>query len=252
LLEDSASSQQPISSATTIDTLVHDPEEDQGRRETMKEIITEEIINEDKARPPSPAHPRAEIPPDNLNTRLSPSGLEVDDGRRSLTDNNRKVGILPLPVHERSFGILPSWLRELFGHRDKFLHDWESQELEAFVIHENPPTLFKLPFGHQRLTFGLKRMMKKNKCLSWDQYLSLDSQHHRDIHLVIFSAKQIDARDRTFLAVDIHGKKQGAGAEGMLVFFSLGAAVKPVHLTDCIRRKFSLPFEHCRTWTVNF
>jgi hypothetical protein len=248
-LNDSSSSPQSIPSVTSSDTLVHDLEEERGHVATAEEIVDKEIPIGKKDCPPSPANSTTKIPQGNLHAKLSSDGVivSVEGGEhKSFADNDKKTEILPLPVYESRFGALPSCLRELFGHRDKFLHDCESQTLEAFLVHGDPETMLKLPFGHQRLTFGLKRMLKKNKGLSWDQYLSLDSQHQRVINRTVISAKQMDSRCRTCLAIDIY-KEPGLDAERMLVFFSLGAPVEPVRLTDCVGRKFSFPFEQCRT-----
>ncbi len=94
--------------------------------------------------------------------------------------------------------------------------------------------------------------MKKNKGSACDQLLSLDAQDYQDISRVITCVKQYDSRDRTLLAMDILRKKPGVETERMLVFFSLGAPVEPVRLTDCVGRKFCFPFEQCRIWGVSF
>ena len=254
-LQDPTPSPKPNSIFTNSDTLVQDPEKEKRHTAIVEEFTTEEIIVEEKVHPPSLGHPPKEIPQDNLQTNPSSTkDVEVagDNDYMSLEDDDKEVEILSLPVYESRFGMLPSWLTDLFGRRNKFFRDWESQTLEAFFVHKSSPVLLKLPFGHQRLTFGLKRLMKKNKGLSWDQYISLDPQHHQQLNRAVINAKQLDSRGRTFLAIEVHKKKPCLDAERMLVFFSLGAPVEPVHLTDCVGRKFCFPFERCRTWKVSF
>ena len=171
----------------------------------------------------------------------------------SLKDDDLKAKVLPLHVNKNRSELLPSWFKSLFGSRDNFLQDTESETLELFMVHKTPRIFTKLPFGHQRLTFGLKQLTKKNKkALQWAQYMSLDFKSLEAIESVIVRVKKLDSRQRTCLAFDFLKKEPGVDDERMLIFFSVGAPIEPVQLTDCVGRKFSFPFERCRTWKVGF
>jgi hypothetical protein len=233
-------------------TLVGDAEEVEEEIIVEGKVIDEVIIINDKAPPPSPARPTAEILQDTLNDK-PPSTKQTEiaeDGKdKSVAAEEKKPEIPSLPLFEPRSGIFPSWLKRLFGNRDKFLHDWESQILEAFVIHKDSPTPIKLPFGHQRLTFGLKQVMKKDTYLSWDQYLLLESQHHRAINQIVADAKHYDSRQRTFLAL-VRKQGQGQNSEIILVFFSLGGLGEAAHLADTMGRKPGFLFKRNRIWEV--
>lgn len=62
-------------------------------------------------------------------------------------------------------GGMSEWTQKLFGKDDEFSQDWESQELEAWVFQTSTPfsTPMKVPFGHQRLRYGLKQSKSKKK-----------------------------------------------------------------------------------------
>lgn len=62
-------------------------------------------------------------------------------------------------------GGMSEWAQKLFGKDDEFSKDWESQELEAWVFQTSTPfsTPMKVPFGHQRLKYGLKQSKSKKK-----------------------------------------------------------------------------------------
>lgn len=62
-------------------------------------------------------------------------------------------------------GGMSEWTQKLFGKDDEFSQDWESQELEAWVFRTSTPfsTPMKVPFGHQRLRYGLKQSKSKKQ-----------------------------------------------------------------------------------------
>lgn len=214
-------------------------------------MIEEEIIVEDKVRPPSPAQPKIEVPQDKLSSKApstKPTEVLVDDESESLKQDDKKPEFLSLPIYEQNSGLTPSWLKRLFGNRDKFLHDWESQVLEAFIVHKDPQPLVKLPFGHKRLTYGLKQVIKKGDFLSWEQYLALGAQHHRAIDRIVAEAQQVDSRQRTFLALT---KKTGPDGDRLIVFFSLNGLGEAAQLMDSMDRKLGFSFGRDRTWEVS-
>jgi hypothetical protein len=241
-LDNKAKSPKSVSGVSDSDTLVQGLE-----KEKEQEVKVDNMMKNDKTCPPSPAHPKTEITQGNLNEKKPPTGSN------NAVADDEKVELLSPTQYKSKFGMLPSWLKDLFGPREKFLNDSESQTLEAYIVHDHGirQALFKLPFGHQRLQLGLKQVMKKNKGFSWDKFMSLDVQDYRDLDQAVVRAKKVDTRERTVLAVDIHKKQPGLEKERMLVFFSLGAAVEPVHVKDCVGRLFDFPFEQCRTWRVS-
>jgi len=142
--------------------------------------------------------------------------------------------------------LFSSWFTGMFGQSTKVSNDWESQALEAFIIPENSHGILKVPFGHQSLTQGLRRM--KKQCLPWDQYTSLPSQHHKRINQAVLEAKKLDSRERTCVAV---GLNKEYGPERLMLFFLVGAPVEPIHLKDAVGRKYTFPYEQARTWPVS-
>ncbi len=195
-----------------------------------------------------------ELPQDTLGAKTR-STTQTEDFKdiqdKSITADKIKSEVPPFLFSERKSSLFSSWLKRLFGNRDKFLHDWESKVLDAFVVHQNSPTPVKLPFGHQRLTFGLKQVMKKDNYLSWDQYLLLEPQHHRAIDQIIADAKQLDSRPRTFLAL-VREQSQDQDGDRLLVFFSLGVPGEAALLADSMGRKLGFPFGRNRTGEVSF
>jgi hypothetical protein len=157
-----------------------------------------------------------------------------------------ETAVSPLPGYDSKPGFFPSWLTGMFGQSTKLSNEWESQTLEAFILPENSTGLLKVPFGHQNLTQGLKRM--KKQCLPWDQYTALGSQHHKRISQAVAEAKKLDSRERTCLAV---GLNKEYGPERLMVFFLVGAPVEPIHLKDAVGRKYTFPYEQARTWPVS-
>jgi hypothetical protein len=170
-----------------------------------------------------------------------------EDGDVATVESN--LDIISLPLWEQKSGILPAWFKNMFRKRDKFLHDWESPILEAFIIGKNQEKPQKLPFGHQRLTFCLKQVIKKDIYLSWDEYLALDSQHHKAIEQIVTHATELDSRERTFLALT---KKSGPEGDRLLVFFSLNGLGAAARMMGSMGQKRSFPFGRDRTWEVSF
>lgn len=142
--------------------------------------------------------------------------------------------------------IFPGWFSGIFGQSTKLANDWESQTLEAYILPENSQTLLRVPFGHQNLTQGLKRM--KKQCIPWDQYTSLGSQHHNRINQAVVQAKRVDSRERTCISVSLN---KDYGAERIMLFFLVGSPVEPIHFKDAVGRKFTFPYEQARTWPVS-
>lgn len=69
-------------------------------------------------------------------------------------------------MHDMGVSVLDTmseWTHKIFGKEDEFSKDWESQELEAWVIQASLPfsSPMKVPFGHRRLQYGLKKVKSK-------------------------------------------------------------------------------------------
>lgn len=94
---------------------------------------------------PDPTQPN-EDPKEGSNKRVSSKLSTSLDGLR-------------LKVSE----TMSEWTHKIFGREDEFSKDWESQELEAWVLRtkcfDSDP--IKVPFGHQRLQYGLKQIRSK-------------------------------------------------------------------------------------------
>jgi hypothetical protein len=208
------------------DTLVSDLDKEQPAKENIRVVVLE-------AKPETTS--KEESVPDSQVVELAAK----NNGKSPAGDTKVQIS------------ATWSWLRDLFGHNDKFTQDWESKTLEACMIYSNTESLLKLPFGHQRLTYGLKKTLKSNRRLTWDQYLFLDSDSLEKLNRAVTSAKRLDSRDRTCIAIEFYRKLSEEGADRMLLFFSLGDPVLTVHLKDCIGRTFDIPFERCRTWDVS-
>ena len=82
-------------------------------------------------------------------------------------------------------------------------------------------------------------------------FSSFSPGHLEHLIQVASQAKRQDGRERTLVTAFDGWERHSTGASMTLVVFSLGAPVDPIHLTDCVGRKFDIPFEHCRTWDVS-
>jgi hypothetical protein len=197
-----------------------------------------------------PADPIPESP--QVEPQAEPSAKKDDEPKEDSAKTELPTepagipsAIPSLPVSQQSF--FPSWLRGIFGQSNTLSNDWESQTLEAFIIPENSHGILKVPFGHQNLAQGLKRM--KKQCLPWDQYTALGSQYHKRINQAVLEAKRLDSRERTCVAV---GLNKEYGAERIMLFFLVGGPVEPIYLKDAVGRQYTFPYEQARTWTVSY
>jgi hypothetical protein len=225
-------------SVSRSNTMVPDQQSDRGAAD-LKEAATKVEVEEVK-----PVEPAKEIPPVAPMKELSVKDDKPKEDATSTEESTGAVAMPPLPESQQSF--FPAWLRGMFGQTTKLSNDWESQTLEAFIIPENSTGLLKVPFGHQSLAHGLRRV--KKQCLAWDQYTALGSQHHKRISQAVLEAKRLDSRERTCVAV---GLNKEYGAERIMLFFLVGAPVEPIHLKDAVGRKYTFPYEQARTWPVS-
>jgi hypothetical protein len=210
----------------------------------VKDDIKKVDAEEAKPSEPSTTEPQAETS-EASNTEDSKYQGETVDNKQSA---DKAPAISSLPGFGTQQSIFPSWIKGMFGQSNKVSNqsDWESQTLEAYIIPEDSKTLLKVPLGHQTLSQGLKKM--KKQCLAWDQYTALGSQHHKRINQAVTEAKRLDLRERTCVAVGLNKEFE---SERIMLFFLVGAPVEPIHLKDAVGRKFSFPYEQCRTWPVS-
>jgi hypothetical protein len=143
---------------------------------------------------------------------------------------------------------MADWTEKIFGKDDKFITDFNSAE--AYVVEDDGINkIMKLPFVHQRLKHGLKRVLGSKNDTPWTRYLIIAPHHRGIVDEVTKFAKEQTANVRTCLAFEEH-KKEGQPAH-FIIFFSLGTPPPPVFFTDAVGRNFQFPYEMCRTWPVS-
>lgn len=208
----------------------------------LKKPVPEEVI-------PPPTETKVEEPkPEEVKEKDSPATPPTEDSKKEddvKPDPEHEA--IDLPSSSGTFNFLPTWLKDLFGKSDKkFIHDWESPTLECFIVSKEF-RLLKLPFGHQRLTYGLKRTQRKIG-LTWDQYMALDSPHKKEISKAISKARALDSRQRTCVAIGAQKKSED---DFVVLFMTLGPKVEPIKFKDAVGRQYNVPFENCKTWEVS-
>lgn len=143
---------------------------------------------------------------------------------------------------------------KIFGKDEAFTKDYESQELEAWIVQCIPwSEPVKLPFGHRRLQHGLKQAYSKkddNKGLTtFGRYMKQSSVLQSIIDEIAFETNRLEARRKIFLASDYHERDDGTSL--MVIFFSIEEEKPPVKFTDCIHRTMNIPYELCKNWNVS-
>ena len=156
-----------------------------------------------------------------------------------------------MPTFKQRFGKVDSWFKELFGPSSLFFDDKESDSIEAFLILGNN-TRLKVPFGHRRLKFGMKRVMKAKKTSTLDDYYALPKHLHGAIQNSLKGAKVIDSRERVVVCFDVLKLGEKHEDQHLLAFFNInGAPVEPIHFKDAVGRKFAVPYFLIQTWEVS-
>lgn len=236
-------------------TSLSEPEKPKVIEEPIAKVATEEKPADNKWTPPNPPPPAPqgiakEVPAQMARARVDIKPVEGDTKEPSL---EKKIQTEPpaLTLAGEKLGRLPSWLIDLFGKSDKFLQDGESTTIEAYMLEDLREAVSKLPFGHQRLFYGLKRTMKKNRGSFWDLYQALPTNQRLGIKRTVDAVKRVDARERTCLAFHVWTNKSDMHSPKMLLFFSLGTAKDPILIKDCVGRKMSFPYQLCTTWNVS-
>lgn len=144
---------------------------------------------------------------------------------------------------------MTDWVHSIFGKDDIFKKDYESTELEAYVTYGMTPDLpVKLPFGHRRLQYGLKRT-EKRKETTFNRYVSSKTVMHKIIDDVVREANRKQKRERTLLTYSVF--ENGANQHFMVAFFSIQPEKQPIAFKDAVGREYILPFQLCKNWEVS-
>jgi hypothetical protein len=152
----------------------------------------------------------------------------------------------------KSTGFFPSWIQSIFGSSNKIsADDTPSHDLEAYMVDPatgHPP--IRVPFGHDRLQSGLKKLTKGggNKGSTWHLYVDMTAGQRVLVDKVVKHARTQSHHLRTCLGIE-EFKRDGKPAH-YLVFFSLSEPPLPILFKDAIGRPFRFPYERCRTWMV--
>lgn len=156
--------------------------------------------------------------------------------------------------------FIPNWAHNIFSRGQQ--KDQESNGLEAFLLElparsdpESKPSLIKLEMDQKHIVSAVSAILphrwQRGRPLMWEQYKALNPRARHEIHPAITLAKQWDTQSRTWIAIEIMQAPQSDQQETVhiVLFFQLGKEVEPVTLNTS-SGKFTLPYEHCRTWEV--
>ncbi|KAI2615930.1 hypothetical protein GGR54DRAFT_255650 [Hypoxylon sp. NC1633] len=136
-----------------------------------------------------------------------------------------------------------SRLSRIFRRRTP-THDWESKELEAYLIESDSNAVRNLHFSRQELIEILRRTLKPRRDDVWRQYASLSSAQRDGVDKATSEANRSEPCPRTCVAITSDPR---SGDDFVVVLFSLGLPLQPIHLAGP-ELSFKLPFELCRTW----
>lgn len=143
----------------------------------------------------------------------------------------------------------------VFGKDDDFKCDYESTELEAYIAYGLKTELpMKIPFGHRRLQYGLKRLAEDidEKCFStFNHYMAAGAHTQAIIDDVVREANRMQKCERTLLSTSVFCRPSDGRLVSLISFFSIQPEKPRVAFEDAIGRKYSLPFELCKKWKVS-
>ncbi|KAJ6782591.1 hypothetical protein PWT90_08441 [Aphanocladium album] len=147
-------------------------------------------------------------------------------------------------------GQLPSylnrWADRVFGSQKKYRYDKQSTSLEAYVAEDGGRGVpIKIPFGHERLSFGLEKVLKDWRGDQWTNYLAASPVTRLALDGVTEAARKASNHEKTCLAFKQYGLRDGL-TPFLLVFYSLENAREPIILLVDGKR-YSLPFAACQT-----
>lgn len=150
-----------------------------------------------------------------------------------------------IPLFPR-FRKVPDLQSQLFGEDDKFSHDSPSRTLEAFVAELG--MIRKVPFGHDRLVYGLNQVHKHRLIATWAKYLNSTAEKQALIGKTTDMAKRMSHRAMSLLT--FHEIERPDGSEAILAFFALNQLQEPVTFIDFAQRRHSIPFGACQSHDV--
>lgn len=150
-----------------------------------------------------------------------------------------------IPLFPR-FRKVPDIQSQLFGEDDKFSHDSPSRTLEAFVAELG--MIRKVPFGHDRLVYGLNQVHKHRLIATWAKYLNSTAEKQALIGKTTDMAKRMSHRAMSLLT--FHEIERPDGSEAILAFFALNQLQEPVTFIDFAQRRHSIPFGACQSHDV--
>ncbi|OAQ85468.1 hypothetical protein VFPFJ_07857 [Purpureocillium lilacinum] len=132
-----------------------------------------------------------------------------------------------IPLFSR-FRKVPDLQSQLFGEDDKFSHDPPSRTLEAFVAELG--MIRKVPFGHDRLVYGLNQVHKHRLIATWAKYLNSSAEKQALIGKITDMAKRTSHRAMSLLT--FHEIERPDGSDAILAFFALNQLQEPVTFID--------------------
>ncbi|KAI1480189.1 hypothetical protein F4774DRAFT_409009 [Daldinia eschscholtzii] len=155
--------------------------------------------------------------------------------------NGRKIQAPKFPPR-----VLSAFLRlsRFFGRRNNPIHEWENQELEAYLVESYTYIMRKLHFDQKTLADELRRITKSSRYDLWAHYMSLTSAKRETVDWVTAEANRLSHHSRACVAIDEQSK---SGQSCIVVLFSLGSPVEPIHVKYG-DEYFQFGFELCRTW----
>lgn len=166
---------------------------------------------------------------------------------------SEKIGASLNDLGQKLSNTMADWAQSIFGRDDEFKKDYESTELEAYLAYDLSLDLpLKVPFGHRRLQYGLKRVMnKKNNggLTTFDRFTGSSSFIHRLLDDVSREANRMQKRERTLITYKIFASARRPYY--LIAFFSIQPEKKPIAFKDAFGREYSLPFELCKNWQVS-
>ncbi|KAI1651991.1 uncharacterized protein F4817DRAFT_87117 [Daldinia loculata] len=225
--------------------------------EPLQQFAAQEMTSANPAAPQAQRHTQntqidAQYSPLNVDTSQQtarPRSSNASNEKEPAPQNNPigharvKEWYTPEPSPE-TLGAF-SWVSSLFRTRDRFVHDWKSQEVEGYLVEGDTGTIRKLPFSRQKLTEEITRITKSRQGDVWAQYASFTSAQREIVDRVMAEANRSSHRARSCVAISQQlGWSQGQSY--IAVFFSL-SAVQPVHVKFGVKY-FQFAFELCRTW----
>ncbi|KAJ3476276.1 hypothetical protein NLG97_g9181 [Lecanicillium saksenae] len=164
--------------------------------------------------------------------------------RRPTPHANNLTSQLPVIVDQFP-SYLNHWADHVFGRQRRYRNDKQSTSLEAYVVEDGRYVPIKIPFGHERLSFGLNRVLKDWRGDQWTNYLAASPETRLVLDCVAEAAREASNHEKICLAFKQYGVRDKM-MPLLLAFFSLEPAKDPiiVILSD---RRYSLPFAACRT-----